>query len=262
MTASSPGPDHDQGPRVHYVVLVSTPADVLAALIADDPTQPALTFYEDTPGESFGERIELSRKVLGTWVAKAANALQEGLDAEPGTVVLLDVPAPHWRLAYWSLAIWSVGATLTLDASEGADVMITTSPDAGPAQDADEVIAVSLPALARTFGSGLRTGVMDEAREIASFGDSFAAWDEAEPDETALVTDGKRTAYRDVVPASVPGSKAQRGPRIAITTTDPAACLHQMLACWASLGSVVLVRGSQPTLGDARMRSEGVTGLA
>lgn len=241
---------------------MSTPADVLAALIADDPTQPALTFYEDSPGDSFGERIELSRKVLGTWVAKAANALQEGLDAEPGTVVLLDVPAPHWRLVYWALAIWSVGATVTLDASEGADVMITTSPDAGPAQDADEVIAVSLPALARTFGPGLRAGVMDEAAEIASFGDSFAAWDEAGPDETALVTDGQRTAYRDVVPSSAPHHTTGKGPRVVITTTDPATCLRQLLQCWASLGSVVLVRGSQPKLTDARMRSEGATALA
>lgn len=241
---------------------MSTPADVLAALIADDPTKPALTFYEDTPGESFGERIELSRKVLGTWVSKAANALQEGLDVEPGTVVLLDVPAPHWRLAYWSLAIWSVGATVTLDAYEGADVMITTSPDAGPAQDADEVIAVSLPALARSFGSDLRAGVMDEAREISSFGDSFVPWDEAEPDETALVTDGQRTAYRDVVPTGPASSQAGRGPRVVISTTDSAMCLQQMLLCWAAGGSVVLVRGSVPSLDDARMRSEGVTALA
>ncbi|MGB3830129.1 MAG: TIGR03089 family protein [Ornithinimicrobium sp.] len=239
------------------------PADVLSRLIDDDPTRPALTFYEDTPGDSYGERIELSRKVLGTWVAKAANALQEGLDCEPGTVVLLDVPAPHWRLAYWSLAIWSVGATLTLDASEGADVMITTEPDTAAARDADEVIAVSLPALSRSFGPDLRTGIMDEAREIASFGDSFTPWDEPEPSEIAMVVAGERTAYRDVVPGSRPGSPALAPRRrLLITSTDPAQCVRQFLNCWSGLGSAVLVRGSQPLLSDDRMRSEGVEGFA
>lgn len=242
---------------------VLAPADVLARLVNDDPTRPALTFYEDTPGDTYGERIELSRKVLATWVAKAANALQEGLDCEPGTVVLLDVPAPHWRLAYWSLAIWSIGATLTLDASEGADVMVTTGPDTSAARDADEVIAVSLPALARSFAPGLRTGVMDEAREISSFADDFTAWDEPEPTETALVCAGERTAYQDVVPqkhdsGSPMAARPVARPRLVITTTDTGDCLRAMLACWADLGSVVLVRGSQPSLDDARMRSEGV----
>ncbi len=238
------------------------PADVLSRLIADDPTRPALTFYEDTPGESHGERIELSRKVLGTWVAKAANALQEGLDCEPGTVVLLDVPAPHWRLTYWALAIWSVGATLTLDASEGADVMVTTTPNSDAARDADEVIAVSLPALSRSFGPGLRTGVMDEAREISSFGDSFTPWDEPEPTQAALVWDGERTAYRDLVPQRHTASGARERHRLLVTSTDSAVCLRQLLGCWAGLGSAVLVRGSEPTVDDERMRSEGVDALA
>ena len=238
------------------------PADVLSRLIADDPTRPALTFYEDTPGESYGERIELSRKVLGTWVSKAANALQEGLDCEPGTVVLLDVPAPHWRLTYWALAIWSVGATLTLDASEGADVMVTTAPHSEAARDADEVIAVSLPALSRSFGAGLRTGVMDEAREISSFGDSFTPWDEPEPTQAALVHAGERTAYGDVVAQPRPGSGGADRRRLLVTSTDSAVCLRQLLDCWAGLGSVVLVRGSEPSVDEERMRSEGVDALA
>ncbi|MGC1207215.1 MAG: TIGR03089 family protein [Ornithinimicrobium sp.] len=239
------------------------PADVLSRLIADDPTKPAVTFYEDTPGDTYGERIELSRKVLGTWVSKAANALQEGLDCEPGTVVLLDVPSPHWRLTYWALAIWSVGATLTLDASEGADVMVTTAPHSPAARDADEVIAVSLPALSRSFGPDLRTGIMDEAREIASFGDSFSPWDQPEPGQAALVCAGERTAYRDVVPGTGPTASAKASRRrLLITSTDPAACLPQLLGCWAEFGSAVLVRGSKPDLTHDRMRSEGVDALA
>ena len=160
------------------------PAQVLAAAVADDATRPVLTFYDDTP-EGRGERIELSRRVLATWVAKAANALQESLDVQPGSVVLVDLPAPHWRLAYWALAVWSVGATLTVDAHEGADVLVTTDPDGEVAEDSDEVVAVALPALSRDFGQELRSGVMDEAAELASFADDFTAWDEAAEDDLA-----------------------------------------------------------------------------
>ena len=235
-----------------------TPADVLADLLADDASRPALTYYDDTSGPTAGERIELSRKVLNTWVAKAANALQEGFDVQPGTVVRLDLPAPHWRTLYWALAVWSVGATVTVDAHEGADVLVTTDPDSPDAEDADEVIAVALPALAREFGAALRSGVMDEAREIASYGDDFTPWDAPEPSTPALVVDGERTAYRDLLAAR----PAAAGARVLVTTTDPATLLRQVLAVWARLGSVVIVRGGSPLLDDPRMTSEGVTDVA
>ncbi len=236
-----------------------TPADVLSALTADDPTQPALTFYDDTPGRTQGERIELSRKVLATWVAKAANALQESYDCEPGTVVHLDIPAPHWRLTYWALAIWSIGATVTVDSSEGADVLVTTAPEQAGAQDADGVIAVALPALARDFGGALRSGVMDEAREISSFADSFDPWDTADADEAALVVRGNRSSYADLVASAEDrtASLTQR-PRTLITTEDAGAFLVNVLGVWAHQGSVVMVRGQAPARGDTRMRAEGV----
>ena len=140
----------------------------------------------------------------------AANALQEGLDVEPGTVVLLHLPSPHWRLAYWALAAWSVGATVTLDTHEGADVLVTTDPDAEPADDADEVIVVTLAALAREYAAGpgaagLRSGMMDEAKELASYGDSFTAWDSPDPEDAALVHHGERTAYPLHVRRDPPG---------------------------------------------------------
>lgn len=230
-----------------------TPADVLADLIADDATRPALTYYDDTSGTG-GERIELSRKVLGTWVAKAANALQEGLDVHPGSVVLLDLPAPHWRLTYWALAVWSVGATVTVDDHEGADVLITTDPDSAAAEDADEVIAVSLPALSRRFEGSLRSGVMDEAHELASYGDDFTAWDSPDPEDPALVVNGERTAYAELLGAVRTPARS----RALVTTRDPATMLRQLLDVWSGRGSVVLVQGGRPRPDDERMRSEGV----
>ena len=236
------------------MLTVHTPARALADLVSEDATRPALTFYDDTPGPTSGERIELSRKVLTTWVAKAANALQEGFDVQPGSVVLLDLPAPHWRLVYWALAVWSVGATVTLDVHEGADVMVTTDPGSGAAEDADEVIAVTLPALARRYPGDLRSGVMDEAKELPSYGDGFTAWDDPEPDQPALVHAGERTAYHEVVPEP----RWHRGCRVLVTSTSPLELLRHSLHAMAAGGSLVLVRGSQPTAEDPRMQSEGV----
>lgn len=230
------------------------PAQVLAAAVADDATRPVLTFYDDTP-EGRGERIELSRRVLATWVAKAANALQESLDVQPGSVVLVDLPAPHWRLAYWALAVWSVGATLTVDAHEGADVLVTTDPDGEVAEDSDEVVAVALPALSRDFGQELRSGVMDEAAELASFADDFTAWDEAAEDDTALVHGGERTDFADLL-ADV--DELPTGARTLLTTTDPGLFVRQVLQVLDARGSAVLVRGAEPGADDARLVAEGV----
>lgn len=231
------------------------PAQVLADAVAADATRPALTYYDDTP-DGTGERIEISRRVLRTWVAKAANALQEGLDVQPGSVVLVDLPAPHWRLAYWALAVWSVGATLTVDTHEGADVLVTTDPDSELAEDCDEVVAVSLPALSRSFGAELRSGVMDEAAELASYADEFVAWDEVDPEDTALVTFGERVTYAELLDGM---PHRPEGERSLITTRDRGAFVREVLQVLQTDGSAVLVRGPLPADDDSRLSAEGVT---
>lgn len=230
------------------------PAQLLNALVADNATAPLVTFYDDTPGPTAGERIELSRRVVQNWVAKAANALQEGMDVHSGSVVLLDLPAPHWRTFYWALATWSVGATLTLDSDEGADVLITHDPQGPLVDDADEVIAVALPALARDFGADLRSGVMDEAHELSSYGDSFTPWDDPDPDRIALVAGGERVSYADLVPAPTWPS----GTRVLIRENSVPLCLQQMLQVVAAGGSMVLVRGGSEPPDAQRLRAEVV----
>ncbi|SOC52491.1 TIGR03089 family protein [Ornithinimicrobium cerasi] len=231
------------------------PSQVLADAVTTDATRPALTFYDDTP-DARGERIEISRRVLRTWVSKAANALQEGLDVQPGSVVLVDLPSPHWRLAYWALAVWSVGATLTLDVHEGADVLVTTEPDSELAEDCDEVVAVALPALSRDFGTELRSGVMDEAAELSSYADDFTPWDEVDPDDVALVHGGERLSYGELLDGLPPVPAAGRA---LLTTTDRGLLVRQVLQVLAADGSAVLVRGPVPPADDSRMAAEGVT---
>lgn len=230
------------------------PAQVLNEAVSRDGTRPALTYYDDT-ADGAGERIELSRAVLRNWVAKAANVLQEGLDVQPGSVVLVDLPAPHWRLAYWALAVWSVGATLTVDTHEGADVLVTTEPHGELAEDCDEVVAVALPALSRDFGQELRSGVMDEAAELSTYADDFAAWDEVEPEDIALVSGGERVRFAELLKGLAP---LPTGARALVVTQDRGLFVRQVLQLLHLDGSAVLVRGPRPDPEDSRLPAEGV----
>lgn len=234
-----------------------TPADVLADLLRSDPARPRVTFYEDTPGPTAGERIELSGKVLANWVSKAANALQEELDVAPGSSVRLALP-PHWRALYWALAVWSVGACVCLDEDE-ADVTVTDSPDLA-AQSAGTAVLTTLAALARSAPGGAPPDVIDEARELATFGDQFSAWESPAATDPALRVDGRHTAYGSVVPQR----DWPQGTRLHTRSDDLEQVLLDALAAWAVDGSVVLSRGPEPA-GPAqdrlrdRLDAEGVS---
>lgn len=234
-----------------------TPADVLADLLRSDPARPRVTFYEDTPGPTAGERIELSGKVLANWVNKAANALQEELDVAPGSSVRLALP-PHWRALYWALAVWSVGACVCLDEGE-ADVTVTDSPDLA-AQSAGTAVLTTLAALARSAPGGAPADVIDEARELSSFGDQFSPWESPAATDPALRVDGSHTAYDSVVPQR----DWAQGTRLHTRSDDLEQVLLDALAAWAVDGSVVLSRGPEPA-GPAqdrlreRLDAEGVS---
>ncbi|MFC0359048.1 TIGR03089 family protein [Kytococcus schroeteri] len=232
---------------------MTTPATVLEQLTTDHPHSPRLTCFDDVRGE----RIELSGAVLVNWVNKAANVLQEEFDAEPGTVVVVDLPRGHWRTAYWVLAVWAVGATVSLDDHEGADVLVTTRPVSDLADDSDEVVAVTLQALARRWpGEDLPSGVFDEAAELASFGDGFTPWHEVSEEDDALVHQGQRWSRAEVLAPQEPG-------RVLVLCDDPAEQVRTALGVWGAGGSVVTVVSAGPVdTGDARLVAEGVTRTA
>ncbi len=68
---------------------------------------PVLTAYDQ------GARTELSAVTLANAVAKAANALVDEADIEPGDKVAVELPW-HWQRCVWLLACWSAGATVVL----------------------------------------------------------------------------------------------------------------------------------------------------
>ena len=236
---------------------MSTPSAVLAAMLRSDPAGPRVTYYDDTPGPTRGERIELSAKVLANWVNKAANALQEEWDIAPGSRVRLALP-PHWRSLYWALAVWSVGATVVLDdsASGHAPDLVVTDDVAVAAERSGPTVLVTLAALARGASDPVPLGAMDEARELSTYADQFSPWEEPAPSDAAMSDRGTDTAYEDVVPHR----NWARGVRIHTSTDDLRTALELALAAWASSGSLVLSRGPEPASGRAdRLVSEGVT---
>lgn len=239
----------------------ATPAAVLAAMLRSDPGRPRVTFYEDTPGPTHGERIELSAKVLANWVSKAANALQEEWDLAPGSRVRLALP-PHWRSLYWALAVWSVGATVVLDGTDAddgdhaddVDLVVTDDPDLAAATT--PTVLVTLAALARGAMVPVPTGAMDEAKELATYADQFSPWDEPAPSDAAVVGAGADAPYQGVVPQR----DWPQGSRVHTATGSLGSVLTTALAAWSLDGSLVLSRGPEPEGGRAaRLLTEGVT---
>jgi uncharacterized protein (TIGR03089 family) len=235
------------------------PEDVqslLAALMASDPGRPRITVYDDTDGPTRGERVELSARVVANWVAKAANLLQDELDAGPGTVVRLALP-PHWRTVYWALAAWSVGATVDVrpGGADGPDIVVTDDPE--QIGDAASGVLVTLAALARSAPSPTPAGAVDEARELATHGDVFTAYDSPDPEDAALVDPEGTTTFGDLL------ADAARPGRWHTDTGDTTALLRLVLAAWAADGSVVLTRGTPDAdVLERRLASEGVTAPA
>lgn len=242
----------------------ASPADLLPRLLASDPAGPRLTCYDDESGE----RIELSAKVLANWVAKAANLLQDELDAAPGVTVRLDLPA-HWRTAYWALATWAVGATVVIDTTgqddDGSEVVVTTDPALAERVVADGryAVLVTLAALARGHAA-TPAGVVDEAKELTSHPDGYAAAVPPSPADVALLVADPQgvgtSSYADLVRGVLPWTEGWPArPRVNAVADDVESFLTQCLAAWALDGSIVLSRNAGRTRLAERLASERVT---
>ncbi|GAA2726055.1 TIGR03089 family protein [Cellulomonas aerilata] len=208
-------------------------ADVLD-LVTADPGRPRLTWYGGD-----GERVELSGAVLANWVAKTTNLLVEELDVEPGVRVGLDLP-PHWRTAVWALAAWRSGAEVALGGAAGdADVVVTDAPGAHAA--ARQLVAVSLPALARRFDGDLPDGAVDAAGAVMTYGDVIGWAPVTDPSATALDLPGRPPVpHADLLRWA--GAAASPG-RVVVgcgeSDEDVAAWLQALLGVLAADGSVV-----------------------
>ncbi len=237
---------------------------LLRALSDSDPGRPRLTWYDDAAGATRGERIELSARVLANWVAKAANLLVDELGVEPGDRVVVDLPL-HWRAAYWLLAGWSVGAEVVVvrdGERHDGEVRVWVTDDPLQAGPSETVVAVTLPALARSWpGPGLPAGVVDEAASVTGQPDVFEPVDQPDPGTPALTLLGTTLDYAGLLPAAREAAAAAGWPAdvrllTSTATHDPVAGL---LAPLLLDGSLVLVRDPDPELQDRRRDDERVT---
>jgi len=156
-----------------------------------DPAQPFLTYYD----AATGERVELSAVTTANWVAKTSNFLIDGLDAESGTRIRLNLPT-HWESFVWIMSAWSVGAVLT---DHDADIAVV-----GPALAADEEtrVALSLKPLGMRFDNA-PDGFIDYNAEVLGHSDHFQSFDPPTADSLALDLDGHKQTHRDVYDATV-----------------------------------------------------------
>lgn len=225
--------------------LPQTPTELLLAFRTQEPTSPRLTWYG---GNS--ERVEFSGRVLENWVAKTANYLVDELDAEPGTVIALDLPL-HWRSLVWLLAIWAVGATAVTTPAPGAaldagvpQIVATADPTAtqrrlATAQPAPLVVAVALPALAMRWSGELPPRALDYAGEVRAHADVFFADAQPAPRDTAWQRGDAGVSYAELLP----GAEAAKAPqRVLLEARNGwADVVRAALQTWAAGGSVVLL---------------------
>jgi uncharacterized protein (TIGR03089 family) len=231
---------------------MSHPADLLARA---DPSRPLITFYDDATGE----RLELSGKTFGNWVAKTANLLVDGLGAAPGDRVVLALPG-HWQTVVWLFACWSAGLTAVPVGEAAAPPdgdIVAAAPDRLADAVGGEVVGLSLHALGAPLDD-CPPGVTDYAVEVRGYGDRFAA----RPDPEAPVVEYAGEVLSGArLMASVP--EVARGGRV-LTTVSFAALdelVSGLLAPLAGNGSVIICQNLDESVLDRRISLEHVTAV-
>jgi uncharacterized protein (TIGR03089 family) len=259
-----------------------TPDRLLSQAVVDDPARPLITFYDD----SSGERVELSVVTFANWVAKTANLLVDGLGAQPGQQVALDLPV-HWQAAVWHAACWAAGLVTvpwaTADQASRSDNDIDIDIDIAIVAMAarDRGGERSVPAAAEVVGLGLgplglpRPGIdlpayvtLDYDREIHGFGDVFRA--DLEPGRPALLANGTLHSAAELGAATtalLQRWSLPRGARILslLPFDDLPAIVAGLLGPLSNGGGTVLCRHADLARLAARAGAEhvtAVTGLA
>ena len=252
-----------------------TPDRLIAQAVVDDPARPLITFYDD----GSGERVELSVITFANWVAKTANLLVDGLGAQPGQRVALDLPA-HWQGAVWHAACWATGLV---------SVPVGATGTAGDVHVDIAVVAVagrgsggerSVPAAEEVVGLGLgpmglpRRGIdvpayvtLDYDREIHGYGDLFRPPSGLGPERPVLLAEGALHSAAELgaaTTASLERWALPRGARIlsVLPFDSLPAIVAGLLGPLANGGGTVLCRRTDSGRLAARIEAEQVSAVA
>ncbi len=231
-------------------VAVSTPETLFERRLAADPGGPLLTFYDDATGE----RIELSTKNAGNWVAKTYFLLTDGLGLGPGDTAYVGLPL-HWLAAPILWGCWFAG--LEVVSTPSASVAFA---DAGTlaglsAPPADDVYAVSLLSMARPDTPP--AGAEDYATSVRPMPDAWSGVRPlAGPYDVAL-NGLQRVDLVLAASAAVGALGLEPGGRL-LWSGEPD-WVSTLLAPISLGGSTVLVRNADPAGLVAKAAAERVT---
>jgi uncharacterized protein (TIGR03089 family) len=218
--------------------------------------EPLITYYE----LASGERIELSARTFGNWVAKTANLLGE-LAIGEGDVVRLELcdHAPgHWVTLVWEAACWRAGATVAAVPQTTRAAAVVVGPDwmGYETSTATEVIACSLHPLGLGFDGELPTGVVDYALEVRGQPDVYAG-PPISDSTTAWVDETRSLTAAEL--ADVGADEPAR--RRLVRPTDPWNTVRSaLLTPLNSGGSIVIVVGDDSTRLSRIRETERVDG--
>lgn len=232
MVQLSRTPSSTPGPRP----AAGDPVSTLAQRIGESGAGPLVTWYRGP------DRVELSARTVGTWVAKTVHLMsEEGVGR--GDLVHLQVLSSHplhWVSCCWLLATWWSGATpsvLPTDSSRAA--LAVAGPDATGCDPRVPLVQCSLEPLAGPCQDPV-PGAIDYCEALAM------------PDEMPGATPAPlaQTWLADVDPMngrSLAGVPPVAGPLL-VATGDPGATpahLAVLLAgCLRGGGSLVLVEST------------------
>ena len=222
--------------------------------------KPFCTWYDDHRDE----RVELSYRSFGNWVAKTANLLVDELGAEPGDQV--GVLADHWQVPVLLAACWRAGlGVVSLELLEPVPPLVAAFVhedrlDHVPVPEATPVVALTADPLGRA-GQDLGRA-QNFSRIVPSMRDEFDAG--TDPPGDAL-TAGVETATMGQLLASAAALAARTG----LGDTDrllsgrflltPAGATAGLLAPLATGAGVVLVSNFDPAKFWKRVADERVT---
>jgi uncharacterized protein (TIGR03089 family) len=238
--------------------MAATIGAVLAAAVAQHPTRPLLTFYDD----GTGDRTELSGVTLDNWVAKTANLLVDGAGLAEGGIALVDLP-PHWQTAAVLLGCWSAGVVVELpsdgSARQGAEVAFAAQPRAAAYTGvADEVYGLALAPMAAPMRDA-PAGVADYVVQVRGFGDRFAAPRPITPDDQAAILGGVDTPTHAELLDRARAAGLKPGDRVLVDAGAHPDPVDWLLAALVAGASTVLCANLDRDRLAARVAAEHVT---
>jgi uncharacterized protein (TIGR03089 family) len=208
---------------------------LLLPLLADDPSKPLITYYDDVAGS----RIELSRATAANWAAKTANWLCDEVDVEAGDGALVRLPA-HWQTLGVLLGAWWCGMHVTGDPDDAEIAFV--APDGK--ETAPTTAVVALDAMGMGLAEEPGDGKVDYLTDIRLHGDHFSPLLPIPEDTPAL---HGRTVADVVAEAKARAERLGDGPRV-LSTLDwetPEDLLDGVLAVLAAGGSLVQCHGTE-----------------